>query len=375
MAGIYVHIPFCRRRCHYCDFYKTTEVTRLSFFKEALVVEAELQSDFLKGERVKTVYFGGGTPSLLGAEDVAFLMGTLRRFFKLDPSAEVSLEVNPDDVDSGVAESWARTGVNRLSIGIQSFRDSHLRLMNRRHTARQAFQAVDYARGAGFTDISIDLIYSIPGMTLPEWENNLDTALSLPVNHISAYHLTYHEGTPFFECLRKGTLTETTEEESLSQFDLLMKKTSEAGFEHYEISNFAKNGAYSRHNCGYWFGEKYLGLGPSAHSYNGLSRQWNLADLDLYLEALKARKLPFDEEVLSEKERLNDYLITRFRTRWGISLAEIRRVHGDEEAGGVFRSALPYLHDGFLEQEGDVLRLTPAGILISDRILLELIRE
>ncbi|HNU78157.1 MAG TPA: radical SAM protein, partial [Prolixibacteraceae bacterium] len=149
MAGIYVHIPFCRRRCHYCDFYKTTEVTRLSFFKEALVVEAELQSDFLKGERVKTVYFGGGTPSLLGAEDVAFLMGTLRRFFKLDPSAEVSLEVNPDDVDSGVAESWARAGVNRLSIGIQSFRDSHLRLMNRRHTARQAFQAVDYARGAG----------------------------------------------------------------------------------------------------------------------------------------------------------------------------------------------------------------------------------
>ncbi len=375
MAGIYVHIPFCRKRCHYCDFYKTTTVARLPFFLEVLAREIELQSDYLKGERVNTVYFGGGTPSLLEADEVEGLLGMFRRFFEVDRDAEVTLEINPDDVLPSKLETWSAAGVNRLSIGIQSFCDRHLRLMNRRHTARQAFQAVDYARGAGLTDISIDLIYGIPGMTLPEWESNLDTAVSLPVNHISAYHLTYHEGTPFFERLRKGTLTEATEEESLSQFDLLVKKTSEAGFEHYEISNFAKDGAYSKHNCGYWFGEKYLGLGPSAHSYNGLSRQWNPDNLEAYLVSLKAGKLLFDEEVLSEKERLNDYLITRLRTRWGISRAEINRVYGEQVAQEIFRSALPYLHDGFLEQKGDVLRLTPAGVLISDRILLELIRE
>lgn len=375
MAGLYLHIPFCRKRCHYCDFYKTTEVRQKPLFLEMVVREAELQAQYLGGESLETLYFGGGTPSVLTPEEVRFLMEKAGTFFCVEKEAEVTMEVNPDDMTPGKAALYRAAGVNRLSIGIQSFHDHLLKVMNRRHNGRQSREAVTRAAEEGFDQISLDLIFGLPGMTLREWEESLDQALALPVNHISAYHLTYHEGTPFYDRLLRGTLTEAAEEESLEQFSLLMDKTRAAGFEQYEISNFALNGAYSRHNSAYWSGRKYLGLGPSAHSYNGMSRQWNRANLSHYLHALEKGTIPAEMEILTPADRLNDYLITRLRTRWGISMAIMARDFGDAVASAVMEEALPFLEEGTLVSDGDILRLSPAGIMVSDRILLALIRE
>lgn len=340
-----------------------------------VVREAELQAGYLGGESLETLYFGGGTPSVLSPEEVRFLMENAGTFFPVEKEAEVTMEVNPDDMTPGKAALYRAAGVNRLSIGIQSFHDHLLKAMNRRHDARQSREAVTLAAEEGFDQISIDLIFGLPGMTLREWEESLDQALALPVNHISAYHLTYHEGTPFYTRLLRGTLTEAAEEESLEQFSLLMDKTRTAGFEQYEISNFARNGAYSRHNSAYWSGRKYLGLGPSAHSYNGVSRQWNRANLPYYLRALEKGTIPAEMEMLTPADRLNDYLITRLRTRWGISMAMIARDFGDAVAAAVMEAALPFLEEGTLVRDGDTVRLSPAGIMVSDHILLALIRE
>lgn len=369
MAGLYIHIPFCRKRCHYCDFYKTTELGLKPRFLEMVAHEAVLQAGYLEGEILDTLYFGGGTPGLLATDEIAFLLEKVAALYRVAPDAEVTLEANPDDVTPGQPAAWRAMGVNRLSMGIQSFHDDHLKAMNRRHTARQALDAVDTARKEGFTNISIDLIFGLPDMTLAQWEENLDTALSLPVSHISAYHLTWHEGTPFYEFLQKGILSEASEEESLEQFRLLISKTAQAGFDHYEISNFARGGAYSRHNLGYWSGAKYLGLGPSAHSYNGLSRQWNVADLRIYLQALGEGKIPFESEELTPTDRLNDTLITRLRTKWGISTDLLRREFGEAVIAPVLASARPFLEEGTLIAEGGILRLSPAGIMVSDRIM------
>jgi oxygen-independent coproporphyrinogen-3 oxidase len=369
VAGLYIHIPFCRKRCHYCDFYKTTELGLKPRFLEMVAHEAVLQAGYLEGEILDTLYFGGGTPGLLAPDEIAFLLEKVAALYRVAPDAEVTLEANPDDVTPGQPAAWRAIGVNRLSMGIQSFHDDHLKAMNRRHTARQALDAVDTARKEGFTNISIDLIFGLPDMTLAQWEENLDTALSLPVSHISAYHLTWHEGTPFYEFLQKGILREASEEESLEQFRLLISKTAQAGFDHYEISNFARGGAYSRHNLGYWSGAKYLGLGPSAHSYNGLSRQWNVADLRIYLQALGEGKIPFESEELTLTDRLNDTLITRLRTKWGISTDLLRREFGEAVIAPVLASARPFLEEGTLIEEGGILRLSPAGIMVSDRIM------
>lgn len=369
MAGLYIHIPFCRKRCHYCDFYKTTELGLKPRFLEMVAHEAERQAGYLEGEILDTFYFGGGTPGLLAPGEVAFLLEKVSALFRVASDAEVTLEANPDDFTPGQPAAWRAMGVNRLSMGVQSFHDDHLKAMNRRHTARQALDAVDLALKEGFTNISIDLIFGLPDMTLAQWEENLDTALSLPVSHISAYHLTWHEGTPFYEFLQKGILSEATEEESLEQFRLLIFKTAQAGFDHYEISNFARGGAYSRHNLGYWSGEKYLGLGPSAHSYNGQSRQWNVADLRTYLQALGEGKIPFESEELTPTDRLNDTLITRLRTKWGVSIEQLHREFGEEAVAPVLASARPFLKEGTLIEEGRILRLSPAGIMVSDTIM------
>jgi len=331
--------------------------------------ELALQKDYLEGESLETLYFGGGTPGLLAAGEVSALLDRVNALFCVVSGAEVTLEANPDDLIPGKPAAWRAAGVNRLSLGIQSFDDGHLRAMNRRHTALQALEAVHTAVNEGFTDISIDLIFGLPGLSLSQWENTLDTALSLPVSHISAYHLTYHEGTPFFTWLRRGMLREATEEESLEQFSMLMAKTAKAGFEHYEISNFARSGAYSRHNRGYWSGEKYLGLGPSAHSYNGHSRQWNVSSLQKYLQALEIGKVPFEAEELTATDRLNDYLITRLRTRWGISTGALRAEFGEAATAAVLASARSFLDEGTLTENEGALCLSPAGIMVSDRIM------
>ncbi len=373
VAGIYVHIPFCRKKCFYCDFYKTTDIGKKPIFIEALLKEIDLQANYLKDDPVETIYFGGGTPSVISAKEAGFILKKLYQNFTISHSAEITIESNPDDLQADYLKRIHEIGFNRLSIGIQSFSDGDLKLMNRRHTSLQAVQSVEYAGQAGFSDISIDLIFGLPGLTNDQWIKNIRTATSLPVNHISAYHLTFHEGTVFDKWLRNGTLSEITEEESIEQFEILMGIMATTDFEQYEISNFARNGAYSKHNCNYWLGKNYLGLGPSAHSYNGNSRQWNIANLEFYVSSIHSGKPAFESEILSETDKLNDYLITRLRTKWGISTEYIRSVFGEVFCDKIIQTAGIYLDRGSLKRVGDEIFLTTEGVMISDQIMLSLL--
>lgn len=373
MAGIYIHIPFCRKKCFYCDFYKTTAVSQKPLFLKMLQEEIRMQQNYLGGETVDTVYFGGGTPSVLNQPELRGIIDLLRLHHIVSDTAEITVEANPDDLSLSYLHELRASGVNRLSIGIQSFSDEDLKRMNRRHTSYQALQSVRDAWQAGFTDISIDLIYGLPGLSLARWGQNLKLAMELPATHLSAYHLTYHEGTRFHHWLKKGQLSELPEEESLNQFDMLVRITENAGYEQYEISNFARNGAYSRHNTSYWNGSKYLGLGPSAHSYDGISRQWNVSDIYRYSRAIQNGSLNFEREVLTENDRLNDYLITRIRTKWGISLTTIRNEFGEMASRQTEQSAQSYLKSGHLQKQGDGIILTRSGIMISDEIMVALI--
>jgi oxygen-independent coproporphyrinogen III oxidase len=372
LAGIYIHIPFCRKKCFYCDFYKTTAVTQKPLFLKSLLQETSLRQDYLKGETVETIYLGGGTPSVLTAMELSNILTNLKTKFQVSEKAEITLEANPDDLSPKFLGELLQIGFNRLSIGIQSFSDDDLRRMNRRHTSQQALQVVYDAIGEGFSEISIDLIYGLPGLTMEQWQANLETALHLPVNHLSAYHLTYHEGTKFYEWLKKGQLVELPEDDSVAQFEMLMDKTLEAGFEQYEISNFARESAYSKHNSSYWKDHTYLGLGPSAHSYDGVSRQWNVADLYKYILALEDGRLNCEQEILTETERANDYLITRIRTKWGISIHYLENEFGEKLRRKVEQAAQPFIYNGQLQQNGDTISLTRSGIMLSDKIMLAL---
>lgn len=335
--------------------------------------EIRMQQNYLGGETVDTVYFGGGTPSVLNQPELRGIIDLLRLHHIVSDTAEITVEANPDDLSLSYLHELRASGVNRLSIGIQSFSDEDLKRINRRHTSYQALQSVRDAWQAGFTDISIDLIYGLPGLSLARWGQNLKLAMELPATHLSAYHLTYHEGTRFHHWLKKGQLSELPEEESLNQFDMLVRITENAGYEQYEISNFARNGAYSRHNTSYWNGSKYLGLGPSAHSYDGISRQWNVSDIYRYSRAIQNGSLNFEREVLTENDRLNDYLITRIRTKWGISLTTIRNEFGEMASRQTEQSAQSYLKSGHLQKQGDGIILTRSGIMISDEIMVALI--
>lgn len=375
MAGIYIHIPFCRKKCFYCDFFKTTAVIKKPLFLQSLHREIEQQAGYLKSEQVNTIYLGGGTPSVLTISELAKILEWLNLHFFVDRNAEITIEANPDDLNLPYLHELRQLGFNRLSIGIQSFSDADLKRMNRRHSSVQALQSVYEAVEAGFSDISIDLIYGLPGLTMPQWEKNLKRAVALPVNHISAYHLTYHKGTKFYDWLKSGQLHELPEGDSLAQFEMLIDILQAEDFEQYEISNFARNEAYSKHNSSYWNSSKYLGLGPSAHSFDGVSRQWNVASLDKYLKAITAGKPPYESEQLTLTDKLNDYLITRLRTRWGISLNYVYDNFGEVYVSNVMQSAQTFINSGHLQHTGDNISLTRKGIMISDEIMLALVAE
>jgi oxygen-independent coproporphyrinogen-3 oxidase len=373
MAGIYIHIPFCRKKCFYCDFYKTTAVVKKPLFLQSLHREIDLRTGYLAGEAVGTIYLGGGTPSVLTMDELNGIMDHLHRNFRVEEDAEITMEANPDDLSAEYLRELKQSGFNRLSIGIQSFSDGDLQRMNRRHSSVQAVHSVLEAAEAGFSSVSIDLIYGLPGLTLQQWEKNIRRAVKLPVNHISAYHLTYHEGTKFYDWLKAGQLRELPEDDSLAQFEMLMDITGEAGFEQYEISNFARDKAWSKHNSSYWNGSKYLGLGPSAHSYDGDSRQWNVSNLDRYISSVDNGNPDLEREILSETNKINDYLITRIRTVWGISLNDLEREFGEPVCRQVQQAAQSFLASGHLQQQGDVISLTRSGIMISDEIMLALV--
>lgn len=369
MAGIYIHIPFCRQKCYYCDFYKTTNSTRTDNFLSALEQEAELRKDYLHAETVKTIYFGGGTPSVLEEGQIIFVLNFLSRIFSISEETEITFEANPDDLSIDYLAALKRAGINRLSIGIQSFDDGLLQKMNRRHNALQAVAAVEHASGAGFSNLSTDLIYGLPGLTSRQWQHDLKRMFCLPVVHLSAYHLTYHQGTPFYTWLKKGTLKELSEASSVEQFNILLDETAAAGFEQYEISNFAREHCYSAHNKAYWFGEKYLGLGPSAHSFNGNSRRWNVAHLESYLKGMETGNPVFGEEQLSEKDRFNEYILTRIRTKWGLRMPEIISSFGTKTAAMVEETAAKYVIAGKMLKHDDAYLLSREGLFVSDDVM------
>jgi oxygen-independent coproporphyrinogen III oxidase len=372
MAGIYIHIPFCRRKCYYCDFYKTVNTSLTPKFLEALKTEIVQRKNYLENETIETIYFGGGTPSVLTRNEIVEILNTLHRHFTISPNVEITFEANPDDLSGDYLQEIYQAGIRRLSIGIQSFQNEILQKMNRRHDAAQAIEAVENAAKKGFNDISADLIYGLPGLTVNQWKADLKRVFELPVQHLSAYHLTYHEGTAFYTWLKKGTLKELKEAESVSQFQILTEMAKENGFEQYEISNFAKDRKYSKHNSAYWLGVKYLGLGPSAHSFNGISRRWNVAHTESYIKALESGLSYSEEEILSENNKYNEYILTRIRTIWGVSADELKTRFGTEKATWFLKSIEKYGATGLVKQQNNIYTLTEKGLFVSDDIMANL---
>ena len=373
MAGIYIHIPFCKTRCAYCDFYSTTRDELRHRYIQALCRELELRRDYLQGAPVNTVYFGGGTPSQLDGNDLEQLFTTLDTVYGLGHMQEVTLEANPDDLTDAYVAMLRHLPVNRLSIGIQTFDDATLRLLNRRHTARQAIEAVERCRRTGFGNLSIDLIYGLPGETDAMWQHDLQQAMALKPEHLSAYHLTYEEGTPLHRLLQEGAVHEVDEDSSLRFFTLLIDTLATAGYEHYELSNFCRPGYQARHNSAYWQGIPYLGCGPGAHSYNICSREWNEPSLTGYIEALEQGNRFFRREELDNDTLYNEYVMTRLRTRQGASPQEVADLYGDDLRRYFMTCAAPHLAAGRLQSGSDGrIRLTRAGLFVSDGIISDL---
>lgn len=373
MAGIYIHVPYCKTKCPYCDFFSVTGMHNKSSFLSALMEEIHLQKDYFGNRKIQTLYFGGGTPSLLRMEELKLIFARLYATFNIDEEAEITVECNPDDVSPDFYSELKSVGFNRLSLGIQSFNEEDLQFLGRRHTVEQNALSIQWALQEGFENISIDLIYGLPGSTSDSWKETLETAFGFPFKHLSAYHLTIEPGTAFGEKLNKGEWNEISEENSLEQFHILIGYAQKKGFEHYELSSFALPGYYSRHNTGYWWQKPYLGLGPSSHSYNGDTRQWNVANVNLYVKSVLNGKIPCKKEILTMQDRFNEYLITRLRTQWGVDLAAIDRNFGPGYKDCLLTAARSFLDRHYLERNGNILSMTNKGKFISDAIFREII--
>ena len=382
MAGLYVHIPFCKSRCIYCDFYSTTREAEQEAYVGALCREIRERRLELPAEAdgrvcARTIYIGGGTPSLLSPAQLARIFGCIRENYAVADGAEVTVEMNPEDVvvdeALSLAGGLANGTFNRVSLGIQTFDDDLLRLLRRRHSAERAVEAVKSLQLAGAQNISIDLIYGLPGQTLELWERDLDVAFSLGVQHLSAYALSYEEGTPLWRMRQRGEVQEAADELSVRMYERLCQRAREAGFEHYEISNFALPGYHSRHNSSYWTGEAYLGFGPGAHSFDGRrTRRSNHSSLSNYLSAGGGGEVPHDVEVLSDEELYEEAVMCGLRTCRGVDLAEIGRRFGRQRLDYLLRQASSHLRGGRLAIEHEHLRLTEAALMISDDVMSDL---
>lgn len=373
MAGIYLHIPFCKKRCIYCDFFSTTCKEQKTAYIRALCHELTDRKDYLKGEPIETIYLGGGTPSQLAKEDFEAIFSHIYKVYKVTPNAEITLEANPDDLTSEYISMLRTFPFNRISMGIQTFQETTLKQLQRRHTADQAIRAFQGCRTAGFQNISIDLMYGLPGETLTSWKKDLKQALSLHPEHISAYHLIYEEGTPLWKLREQHKVEEADEDLSVSLFGTLIDELTTAGYEHYEISNFCRPGKYSRHNTSYWRGIPYLGCGPSAHSFNGTTREWNVSSIDLYIKGIEENRRDFETENLDQTTRYNEFIITTIRTVWGTPIEKLKQEFGNELWEYCRKMSAPYLKNGKLEVHEGALRLTREGIFISDSIMSDLL--
>ena len=371
MAGIYLHIPLCKKLCFYCDFYHILSSGDHAALIEALLKESALRKDYLGNETVSTIYFGGGTPSVLSVKELGMILGKLRELYRIAEDPEISIELNPDDVSPEFMEGLKELNFNRISLGVQSWKDEELKMLNRRHDSSRARSALEDIAGAGFENISIDLIYGIPGMSTEDWNASLDYTFSLGIKHLSAYHLTFEKDTVFGKMLEKGLMAEVDEEVSIAMFNMLIEKAEAAGFIHYEISNFCRPGFLSVHNSNYWKQVNYIGIGPSAHSFNGYSRQWNVRDLKGYIKSLNTGKPYSEHEDLDLKSRFNEYVMTSLRTMWGIDLNYIEKTFEKEGYDYVVNLAGKFKDYGLIKQDSNYLVLTNQGKIISDNIISE----
>jgi len=371
MAGIYIHIPFCKQACHYCDFHFSTSLKYKDELLQALVKEIKLQKSYLDGESIETIYFGGGTPSLLNEGEINLLINAITNLHSVSSGAEITLEANPDDLDKAKLRELANTPVNRFSIGLQSFFDDDLQWMNRVHRGAEAEASVKRAQDAGFENITVDLIYGYPLLTDQKWKYNLDKVFELGVPHVSAYSITVEPRTALASFIKNKKQPGMSDEQSAAQFIYMMDAMQQQGFEHYEISNFCKPGFYSRHNSNYWKGVKYLGIGPSAHAYNGETRQWNIANNTKYIQALETGNIPAETELLTETNRLNEYIMTSLRTMWGLDLNKLNAIAA-ASANQLLIEAGPFFDKEWISKKDDIIYLTPTGKLYADHIASEL---
>lgn len=382
MSGLYIHIPFCNSKCAYCGFYSIASLKRKEDFLDSLRQEIVQRKGYLHGEKVETVYFGGGTPSILTIDELKSIFTQLHETFEIDPSAEVTLEANPDTLSLDYLEGLRSLGVNRLSIGIQSFFDEDLKYLSRRHNAEHALQSIQWAKEAGFNNIGIDLIYGLPTSNADRWSQNLDKFFELDLPHLSAYALTLEPNSILTKQISQGKAMPVNEEDAVRDYGILCQKMAQQGYLHYEISNFCKPGMHSRHNSNYWFGIPYAGFGPSAHSYDGASRQWNVSSVEQYDQGTPtgfplsnlgyAERTLGDRETLTPEQIYDEYVMLRLRTMWGIDLKYIKREMGERFSAHCERQAQPLIAQGRLSQTREFLYLTDEQMLFADGIAEEL---
>lgn len=371
MSGIYIHIPFCKQACHYCDFHFSTSLKKKEELVLALAKEIELRKSEFKSEVVETIYFGGGTPSLLTNSEIQSLINAVYTNYKVIENPEITLEANPDDLTKERIVELSNSSINRLSIGIQSFFEEDLKLMNRAHNSEEAKECLEFATQY-FDNISIDLIYGVPGMSIEKWLQNIETALSFNIPHISSYALTVEPKTALHTFIQKGIIPQLDDEVASAHFQILVDTLSENNFIHYELSNFGKENYFSKNNSSYWLGKKYIGIGPSAHSYDGEKRGWNVSNNAIYLKSIQENKLPIETEILSKTDKYNEYIMTGLRTIWGISLVRIENEFGKSYLDYLNQQTEKYIEDHLLFVDDAILRTTKKGKFLSDGIASDL---
>ncbi len=377
MSGVYIHIPFCKQACHYCNFHFSTSLRYKDELIEALVKEITITPYFIKtdgdsSKQIDSIYFGGGTPSILNADELELIFETLHKKFIISPGAEITLEANPDDITAKKLTQWKEIGINRLSVGIQSFNEEELRWMNRAHSAADSLKCIEEISNQGFSNFSVDLIYGSPLLSNDEWERNVELVIGKKIPHISCYALTIEPKTPLDKMIRLRKAVPVDPEKQADQFLLLMNWMKQAGYEHYEISNYALPGMRSQHNSSYWSGESYYGFGPSAHSFDGKSRRWNIANNALYLKSLQNNSIPYEEEILTPVQQLNEYIMTSLRTTEGLDLDKIMNEFGNQFREELIIKSKKYLTSGKLSTIHSSLILTTEGKLFADGIAADL---
>ena len=371
MSGIYIHIPFCKQACHYCNFHFSTSLKYKSEMVAAILQEIDLQKNYLPDKKLETIYLGGGTPSLLNQQDLGLFFEKINQIYEVADDAEITLEANPDDLTLNQLRMLKTTPINRLSIGVQSFSEEDLKFMNRAHNAAEAKSCIQNAQEIGFDNLTVDLIYGSPTTSDAQWESNVRQLIDFQIPHLSCYCLTVEPKTALGHFVKKGKVQPVDEEQSAQQFEVLMQMMQANGYDHYEISNFATPQHYARHNSNYWLGKSYLGVGPSAHSFDGKTRQWNVANNARYLRALNANQLNFEKEILSPEQQYNEYVMTALRTMWGADLEKIK-TFGEHFLHHFSQKTDFFIQNKTMERKGRFFILTKKGKLLADNIAMEL---